>query len=307
MSGGAIVFVRHHTGGSKIPIEVTVSETVDQLREKAAGVFKIRPQQCKLCFHGQALESGTLADHGVGSEAVVDVEPGATRENLKYMAKVAENTETYDYMWECMKGMALMEQPLDTEESNLFSVAAKNRSGPVRVGLRELDGMEKREIPEEHRAFFEQFRAREGERLLRFTNEVKDVATEQVVRQSSARGRAFWYKLVGDQHRMQAESPMATKSDCCVGAKKHYRLAYDAAMELPSTDPVRLGVALNFSVHLRELEEDSEAACKMAKEAFDDAISHLDSLGEDDYKDSTLIMQLLRDNLTLWTTESDDD
>ena len=38
-------------------------------------------------------------------------------------------------------------------------------------------------------------------------------------------------------------------------------------------------------------------------QAFDDAIAELDTLNEDSYKDSTLIMQLLRDNLTLWTSE----
>lgn len=38
-------------------------------------------------------------------------------------------------------------------------------------------------------------------------------------------------------------------------------------------------------------------------QAFDEAISELDTLGEDSYKDSTLIMQLLRDNLTLWTSD----
>jgi hypothetical protein len=38
-------------------------------------------------------------------------------------------------------------------------------------------------------------------------------------------------------------------------------------------------------------------------QAFDEAISDLDTLGEDSYKDSALIMQLLRDNLTLWTSE----
>lgn len=40
-----------------------------------------------------------------------------------------------------------------------------------------------------------------------------------------------------------------------------------------------------------------------AVKAFDEAISELDTLGEDSYKDSTLIMQLLRDNLTLWTSD----
>lgn len=42
----------------------------------------------------------------------------------------------------------------------------------------------------------------------------------------------------------------------------------------------------------------------MAKKAFDDAIAELDNLDEEQYKDSTTIMQLLRDNLTLWTSEA---
>lgn len=43
------------------------------------------------------------------------------------------------------------------------------------------------------------------------------------------------------------------------------------------------------------------------KQAFDDAIAELDTLNEDSYKDSTLIMQLLRDNLTLWTSDAQGD
>jgi 14-3-3 protein epsilon len=42
----------------------------------------------------------------------------------------------------------------------------------------------------------------------------------------------------------------------------------------------------------------------MAKQAFDDAIADLDTLTEDSYKDTTLIMQLIRDNLTLWISDA---
>jgi len=49
-----------------------------------------------------------------------------------------------------------------------------------------------------------------------------------------------------------------------------------------------------------------ERACHLAKQAFDEAIAELDTLGEESYKDSTLIMQLLRDNLTLWTSDMQD-
>lgn len=85
-------------------------------------------------------------------------------------------------------------------------------------------------------------------------------------------------------------------------------LAYKAASEyalkdLPPTHPIRLGLALNFSVFYYEIFNTPERACRLAKNAFDEAIAELDTLSEESYKDSTLIMQLLRDNLTLWTSD----
>lgn len=55
---------------------------------------------------------------------------------------------------------------------------------------------------------------------------------------------------------------------------------------------------MNYSVISTEV-----SLFRLAKSAFDEAITELDSLSEDSYKDSTLIMQLLRDNLTLWTSD----
>jgi 14-3-3 protein epsilon len=64
---------------------------------------------------------------------------------------------------------------------------------------------------------------------------------------------------------------------------------------------------LNFSVFYYEILNSPDRACHLAKQAFDDAIAELDSLSEESYRDSTLIMQLLRDNLTLWTSSDGGD
>ena len=67
-----------------------------------------------------------------------------------------------------------------------------------------------------------------------------------------------------------------------------------------------LSFSFQYSVFHYEIQNDPEKACQLAKKAFDDAIAELDTLSEESYKDSTLIMQLLRDNLTLWTSSEED-
>jgi 14-3-3 protein epsilon len=99
--------------------------------------------------------------------------------------------------------------------------------------------------------------------------------------------------LAGDERKSAAENSLVA-----------YKTATEVAdADLPPTHPIRLGLALNYSVFHYEIMNSPDRACKLAKRAFDDAIAELDSLPEDSYKDSTLIMQLLRDNLTLWTSE----
>jgi len=110
---------------------------------------------------------------------------------------------------------------------------------------------------------------------------------------------------MGDYHRYLAEFATGDKrKDSADKSLEAYKAASDVAVtELPPTHPIRLGLALNFSVFYYEILNSPDRACHLAKQAFDDAIAELDTLSEESYKDSTLIMQLLRDNLTLWTSD----
>merc|ERR1712050_395268 len=96
------------------------------------------------------------------------------------------------------------------------------------------------------------------------------------------------------------------KSKAAESARKAYAEATQVAeKDLAVTHPIRLGLALNYSVFQYEVLSNPEDACKMARAAFEDAIAELDNVDEGSYKDSTLIMQLLRDNLTLWTSDQE--
>jgi len=116
--------------------------------------------------------------------------------------------------------------------------------------------------------------------------------------------QTFFLKMLGDYWRYLSE---AEASDGSINsADKNYSSAWTMAKSfMPPTHPTRLGLALNSSVFVQEIQKDTKKAQKIAKEAFESAIQSLDTLNDTSYKDSTLIMQLLRDNLTIWQDSGD--
>nr|GEY37870.1 hypothetical protein [Tanacetum cinerariifolium] len=101
----------------------------------------------------------------------------------------------------------------------------------------------------------------------------------------------------GDERRQAAESALN---------------AYKSAQNIADTklDPIhraRLGVAVNFSVFYYEILNQSERACSVAKQAIDEAMTELTTLGKESDKEDitliTLILRLLNQNLTIWKSD----
>lgn len=241
----------------------------------------------------------------------------ADREDNVYMAKLAEQAERYDEMVESMKKVATMDVELTVEERNLLSVAYKNVIGARRASWRIISSIEQKEEgkaggdpmskTEQNRlAFMKEYRGKVEDELKNICQDILEVLDKHLIPSATTgESRVFYYKMKGDYHRYLAE--FATGNDRKEAAENSlvaYKAASDHAMqELPSTHPIRLGLALNFSVFYYEILNSPDRACRLAKAAFDEAIAELDTLSEESYKDSTLIMQLLRDNLTLWTSD----
>ncbi|CAL9093191.1 unnamed protein product [Musa acuminata var. zebrina] len=238
------------------------------------------------------------------------------REENVYMAKLAEQAERYEEMVEFMEkvtGAAMEGEELTVEERNLLSVAYKNVVGARRASWRIVSSIEQKEESrgnEGHVSAIHDYRAKIEAELTSICGGILRLLDERLVPSASAAdSKVFYLKMKGDYHRYLAEFKTGSdRKDAAESTLAAYKSAQDIALsELSSTHPIRLGLALNFSVFYYEILNSPDRACDLAKQAFDEAIAELDTLGEESYKDSTLIMQLLRDNLTLWTSDMQDD
>ena len=232
-----------------------------------------------------------------------------------YMAKLAEQAERYEEMVEYMKAVATAAtDDLSLEERNLLSVAYKNVVGARRASLRIIGSIEAKEIQKEGESgekatLIKGYKAKVEEELNTICADILALLKEKLIKDSlSAEPKVFYQKMSADYYRYLAEfSSGDAKGSHADNAEGAYQMATTAAGDLAPTHPIRLGLALNYSVFLYEVQQKQTEACTLAKQAFDDAIAELDTLDEESYKDSTLIMQLLRDNLTLWTSEEGND
>lgn len=258
------------------------------------------------------------------SDLKADSFEGTKPSSLIFLARAAEGAERYEDMAKFMK--ALVENKLkdessdlSVEERNLLSVAYKNVIGARRASWRMLNLDENK-----HQELVSTYRHQVETELKEICEEVIVLLNEKLIPASKnnndIESQVFYLKMSGDYYRYFAEFYPDTKH--AQEAEKHYQQALDIATQkkpedapeddtkkygLPPTHPIRLGLALNYSVCFFEILKDPKAACSLAKQAFDEAIAKLDSLDEASYKDSTLIMQLLRDNLTLWTQDQPDE
>ncbi|KAM0888913.1 hypothetical protein ACQ4PT_028056 [Festuca glaucescens] len=127
-------------------------------------------------------------------------------------------------------------------------------------------------------------------------------------------GHTLEFRAKGDYYRYLAEFSSETEKK---SAADQSLMAYQHAMVVASTElspahPIRLGLALNFSVFFYEIMNCHERsftlkASQVAKQAFDEATNEINSAGVEGYNDSILMMELLKDNLELWTSEPNED
>ena len=228
-------------------------------------------------------------------------------ENI-FMARVAEQAERFDdmvsYLQEVVKSKT---EDFTTEERNLLSVGFKNQIGSKRTAIRTISAIEQNPKYQKFNDALSSYKKKiEGELYEQCISIVEIVKGQCMKNSATDETKAFFYKMIGDYYRYVAECATADKLEAVKsGALENYQLAQSTSESLNACNPIRLGLALNFSVFHYEVMNNHKQACELGEAALSDALEKIDDVDEETFRDAKSIIELLKENLSLWKEEEE--
>jgi len=229
----------------------------------------------------------------------------SVEENI-FLARVAEQAERFEDMVDFLALVLDTKGPdVTSDERNLLSVAFKNLISSKRAACRTIAAIEQNP---KYSKFSDALANYKGQIEHKLTGDCQRVVTmieEKVLAKAQdGEAKAFFVRMVGDYYRYIAEN---AKADLLEEVKQKALNAYQQANDitLPPCNPIKLGLALNFSVFHYEVMKNHKEACELADKALQDALDKIDELEEDDFRDAKSIIELLKENLTLWKEEEE--
>ena len=210
-----------------------------------------------------------------------------------------------DFLKEVISGKT---SDFTTEERNLLSVGFKNLIGSKRTAIRTIAAIEQNpkysKFGEALKSYKNRIELDLFNQCLDIVNTVKDKCLKLAVEHES---KAFFLKMVGDYYRYVAESASPDRlEEVKSGALDYYNQASALAnKDLGACNPIRLGLALNFSVFHFEVMSDQKKACELGETALQNALEKIDECDEETFRDAKSIIELLKENLSLWKEEDE--
>ena len=225
------------------------------------------------------------------------------------MARVAEQAERFDDMVEFLRDVIKgKDSDFTTEERNLLSVGFKNQIGGQRTAIRTIAAIEQNPKYQKYGDALASYKKKiEDELFKNCDNIAKIIQNEALKHASDDESKAFFYKMIGDYYRYIAESATGDRQkEVGDKADENYGQAGSFIENLNACNPIRLGLALNQSVFFFEIKNDRKKACDIAEKALQEALEKIDDCDEDMFRDAKSIIELLKENLSLWKEEEDE-
>ena len=228
-------------------------------------------------------------------------------ENI-FMARVAEQAERFDDMVEYLNQVVKSKNDdFTTEERNLLSVGFKNQIGSKRTAIRTISAIEQNPKYQQYSSALQTYKKKIEEELFdQCTQIVQNVQGSCMNVASTDESKAFFQKMVGDYYRYVAENATGDNLEKVkTGALENYEAAQSTCASLNPCNPIRLGLALNFSVFHYEVMNNHKKACELGEQALTEALEKIDDVDEETFRDAKSIIELLKENLSLWKEEED--
>ena len=227
-----------------------------------------------------------------------------------FLARVAEQAERFEDMVQFLKEAISMKAGEDftIDERNLLSVGFKNLIGSQRGAIRTIGAIEQNPKYQKFGDALGGYKKKiEAELYKNCTDIVNIVKSQCMGLAQDDESKAFFYKMIGDYYRYVAESADASKiEEVKNGAIDGYENADKHSQSLNPCNPIRLGLALNYSVFYYEVMNQHGKACELGEKALTEALEKIDDVDEETFRDAKSIIELLKENLSLWKEEEGD-
>lgn len=235
------------------------------------------------------------------------------RNEFILMAKLYENTEKFQLMFENINKFVALGPSLNKDERIILNNGYKNIITNQRRAWRELIKTETKELQSGNNnnksEYAKELRVEVENEILLAADKVLEMVDKYLLPNASdVESRVFFYKMKADFLRYKAEVKLGEEYITCYKESADaYAEGQKIAEPLPISNTVKLGLALNYSVLMYEVVLNKESAIKLAKVAYDEAMKIIDDLDKTKGKETILLIQLLKENLSLWNNDNEED
>jgi hypothetical protein len=230
----------------------------------------------------------------------------SNKEEWIYLIRLCEKARRYNDMCEYFNRYLDLGLEVSSPERHLFSIAVHGRVSEMRTAYRKCLSANRGSTPnvDSNRLVLTSI----ASSIIDFSQKtIESICSRIKPTCISPDQRVYFIKLHADFERYLAEVHGGrSRAGFTQSAHELYMEASDVALcHMSGIDPIRLSLMLNFSIFYYDIYNEPERACIVAKAACDDAIdagvlsmkNSAKELGE-----SLAIFNLIRDNLTRWTS-----
>ena len=237
-----------------------------------------------------------------------------TREDYVYLSKLNEKAERYPEMITFIKEMIKLNPKLNKEECDILSTGYKNMITDKRNNWRILNSMLRKELKEDKKSKniknIEEIKYHVESEIKAICKDLQNLIDEYLIpKVDQFENEVCFYTLKADYFRYLCEITKGSEFEENIKkSEEFYKKAYNIALKnLPVNNCTRVGLGLNYAIFLYEIKEDKKAGFGISKSTFDECMRFVDDLERPKYKDTLMIIQLIKENIIFWSSEMNDD